>query len=130
MRPAASDGTATLGLLGPLLAALLVALVVAVDLGSYGLAVARGQAAADAAALAAAVAADPDHRPRQDPAVVARTVALDAGGDLASCDCRRRPGSTVTVVVRMPVSGIVIPRVWARSVEVTAQARAEWRRGR
>lgn len=120
------EGSSTLALLGPLLAALLIALLVVVDLGAYAHAVARAQGAADAAALAAAVAAHPDHRPEKDPREVASAVAIASGGMLVRCRCRRQVDATVEVTVRMPVSGIVIPRVWARSVDATASATTTW----
>lgn len=118
------DGSAVLGLLGPLLVGLLVSLVVVVDLGAYAAAVSRAQAAADAVALAAALAAHPDARPSDDPTRAARHLAIEAGGDLVRCDCPRRRHAEVVVVVRFRVGGLVIPRVWARSVDATASARA------
>lgn len=119
-RPGPDAGTAAFGLLGLLTGVLVVALVVVVDLGAYLLAAHRAQAAADAGALAAATAAHPDHP--GDPTVRAREAILGTDAVLVRCDCPRGARSTVEVTVRHPVGGLVVPRVWASTVDATAHA--------
>lgn len=121
-RAEAEDGAAVLGLVAMVAATLVVALVVVVDVGAYLWAASRAQSAADGAVIAAVVA---DGDPKQ----AAREVAVLSGGDLVTCECGRGAGRA-RVVVRVPVGGLVLHRIWATSVdaEAAATSRREVRR--
>jgi len=93
----------------------IVAAVVGIDLTGYLVAAARAQQLADAAALAA-VGGDV-----RGPRAAATALAEAGGGSLVACDCGR--AEEATVVVGVPVPGLVVPRVGAARVEATARAR-------
>ena len=99
-----------------------VATVVVVDLTAYLVAAARAQQMADSAALAA-VAADV-----RGPRVVAVDLAVAGGGSLVACDCPDGAGRA-TVVVSVPVPGLVVPRLGAGRVEASAGAELVWPHG-
>lgn len=90
-----------------------VAAVVVLDLTGYLVAAARAQAVADAAALAAV--ADDVRGPR----AAATRVAAAAGASLVRCDCG---GGRAEVAVGVPVPGLMVPRLGARTVVATARA--------
>lgn len=91
-----------------------VATVVLLDLTGYLTAAAQAQQLADAAALAAV--SDDVRGPR----VAAAEVAKAGGGSLTLCDCDR--AGRATVVVGVPVPGLVVPRLGASRVEATGRA--------
>jgi len=104
------------GLVLPLLVwTTLVATVVVVDITAYLVAAARAQQLADAAALAAVA---PGVR---GPREVAGELVEAGGGSLEACDCPDGD-DRAEVVVSVPVPGLLVPMLGARTVEASATA--------